>query len=117
VRGARATVLLAAALLAGCASRRPPPEGASGSVIFEYQACAGCHGEGGRGRWLGPPLEGLGEHWTAERLAAFLADPDLACEHDERLHELRRHYPAAMASYGNLSEAQRSVLAQWLLAL
>ena len=115
--GVLTSALAAALVAAACISRRPPPEGADGPTIYEYQGCYVCHGDDGGGKSLGPALRGLSANWTREELVHFFVDPDAACEADARLAELRGRYPAAMAKYDNLTEEQRTRLAEWLLTL
>lgn len=39
------------------------------------ELCQSCHAVGGKGGAVGPALDGIGDRWTAERLDAWLADP------------------------------------------
>lgn len=108
--------LVPLALVAACSTRRPPPPGASGDVIYQLQNCANCHGEDRRGTRLGPSLVPLASSWTRESLASYLADPRAMVAADERLAALDREFSADMGRYDNLSQDERLVLAGWLLA-
>ena len=117
MNAARLRPLLAALVLAaGCSTRRQPPPGASGDVIFELQNCANCHGPAREGTRLGPPLAGLTAHWTREPLAEYLADPRAMVAREARLAELDKAWSSDMGPYANLSHGERLVLADWLLA-
>ncbi len=103
------------ALGAACMLPRDPPPGASGPMIYEYQNCANCHGEDRRGKTQGPPLTNLAEHWTRANLIQYLADPKSWIDRTPRLRKMRSEYSGEMSSYGNLTYAERKVLAEWLL--
>ena len=108
-----AAVVLCLAL--GCQTRKDPPPGAGGDMIYELQNCANCHGHNGEGNLLGPPLARLSSNWTAEELVAFLTDPESVLAGEERLRALASDYSGQMTRYDNLSLEQRRVLAEWLL--
>ena len=110
------TLLFTCLHLAACSTRRPPPPGASGDVIYELQNCANCHGPAREGTRLAPPLAGLASNWTRDSLAEYLADPRAAVARDARLKELDKAWSSDMGPYANLSPAERLVLADWLLA-
>ena len=104
-------------LLPACLFRRQPPPGASGAEIYRLQNCANCHGKAREGTRLGPPLEGLAQHWTRARLAEYLVDPRPLVASDARLSALDQHYGSSdMGRYDNLDLALRTALADWLLA-
>lgn len=69
-------------LALGCGEREPtPPPGLNETQLAGWQAyvdlkCANCHGQDREGKRSGPPLTGLAEHWTADTLVNYLADPD-----------------------------------------
>jgi len=109
-------LLLPLLFVTACSTRRPPPPGASGDVIYALQNCANCHGEDRQGTKLGPSLRPLSSEWTRERLAEYLADPRAMVAGDARLAELDRAFSADMGRYDNLSHDERLVLAGWLLA-
>ena len=114
----RRALVVASLVLLGtaCQTRKDPPAGAGGDLIYELQNCANCHGENGEGNMLGPPLARLSSHWTAEELTEYLADPDAMLAGDERLQGIAKGYSGQMSRYDNLSLEQRRVLAEWLLA-
>lgn len=102
---------------AACSLRRTPPPGADGAEIYRLQNCANCHGGAREGTHHGPALDGLRAHWERDRLAEFLADPAAFAAHDARLEGMDRQYGGVtMGRYDNLDLAQRSTLAEWLLA-
>jgi len=108
--------LLPLLLVVACSLRKQPPPGASGEVIYELQNCANCHGPAREGTRLGPALAGLDPSWTRERLAEYLDDPRAMVAREPRLQELDRTWSTDMGRYDNLSQDQRLVLADWLLA-
>jgi mono/diheme cytochrome c family protein len=107
--------LVVAMVLGACSLRTPPPPGATGDLIYELQNCANCHAADGAGTSRGPALVGLAEHWTAERLAAFLEEPAVFLERDARLRALEEAHPGKMSRYDNLTLDQRLTLSRWLL--
>lgn len=111
-----AVLLALAGVGTACQTRKDPPAGAPGEMIYELQNCANCHGKNGEGNMLGPPLAKLTSNWSAERLVAFLTDPEPVLAADERLRTLAGTYSSQMTRYDNLTEEQRRVLADWLLA-
>jgi len=117
IPGVRLLVFCALALAAtGCFGRKDPPGGADGQVIYDFQNCKNCHGENGEGNSLGPPLAKLSSSWSRDQLAAYLNDPEPVLATNERLRTLAKAYVGKMSRYDNLSEEQRGVLAEWLLA-
>jgi mono/diheme cytochrome c family protein len=114
-RSSSAAALAAALLLCACADD-PAPTLPPGQRLFHSQGCVACHGAGGEGGTLGPPLRGLASNWTRERLAAYLADPQGTVAADARLQELGRRYPMPMPPIP-ASLAERGELADYVLAL
>jgi len=102
-------------LLAACGRAPAPP--APGEALYRRELCTGCHGAGGEGTWMGPPLRGLAEHWEPESLAEFLLDPGAAVGRDPRLAKLMRAYPNPMVGTRSLGVEERRLLANWLLGL
>ena len=88
----------------------------TGEQIYSQALCASCHGSAGKGGWMGPPLEGLNEHWTPETLADYIYDPGPFVEADERLAKLARKFPTQMAPKKTLGKAERLKIANWLLS-
>lgn len=102
---------------AACSLRRQPPPGADGAEIYRLQNCANCHGDAREGTRRGPPLAGLRANWDSARLAEYLADPASMVARDPRLMTLDERFGGIqMGRYDNLDLAQRTTLAQWLLA-
>lgn len=82
--------LLGLASLAACSGEtggaEPPRSQATGEMLYETQSCKTCHGSGGVGLpGMGPKLQGIGELWTVETLAEYLADPEAYAQKDPRL--------------------------------
>ena len=104
-------------VLSACLGAKQPPPGASGREIYELQLCANCHGEAGEGTSRGPRLVGLAMHWRPASLVDFLADTDLWEKDDERIGRMAAAYSGDMRGYDNLSAAERTRLAEYLLGL
>jgi len=51
---------------------------ARGKAIFEQQACNACHGDGGVGTVAAPKLVGVGQTYSADKIAALLKQPTSA---------------------------------------
>jgi mono/diheme cytochrome c family protein len=86
----------------GCGPSAPtPPSGLDEAQLAGWRAyvdlkCAGCHGEAREGKRSGPPLNGLAEHWTAETLVDYLADPDAVVKANPRLAFKAETYAISM---------------------
>jgi len=65
---------------------------------------------------MGPPLRGLDEHWQREDLIEFLGTPSKFTAEDPRLADLSRQFRTPMVDRPALGRADRSTLADWLLA-
>jgi len=117
------------ALSLGCGARQPtPPPGLDEAQLAGWRAyvdlnCASCHGESREGKRSGPPLNGLAEHWTAEQLVSYLADPDAVVRATPRLAYKAEQYAIAMPAVsgkspgyaGKVSEATLASLAEYML--
>ncbi len=113
----------------GRGSRQPtPPLGLTEAQTAGWQAyvdlnCASCHGENREGKRSGPTLHGLVEHWSAEQLVSYLADPDAVVKANPRLAYKAEQYAIAMPAVsgkspgyaGKVSEATLAALAQYML--
>jgi mono/diheme cytochrome c family protein len=107
---------LAAALLVACDAEPSKPRSLlTGPELFSESRCGSCHGGDLRGSWMGPPLEGLSEHWEVADLARYLRDPLPVIESTPRLSKMRRKFPATMRPFDELTKAERTRLAEWLL--
>lgn len=102
--------------LAACGGPDAGP-GLTGAQLYELHGCAVCHGAGGEGRSLGPPLVGLAAHWERAALAEFLREPDVAVAADERLAEVARRFPSRMKPYRNTTGEERLRIADFVLSL
>ena len=124
-----AVVVGSVALTVGCSGRRPaPPAGLNEVQTAGWQAyvdlnCASCHGENRKGQRSGPELTGLAEHWTADRLVAYLTDPDAVVKATPRLAYKAERYSIGMPSasakspgYAAKARAEKlEALAEYLL--
>lgn len=97
----------------------PSPEAVDAAkAIYRKAACFGCHGHEAKGAMAGPTLSGLADHWTAEDLSEFIADPAAWAADDERLTELAGKFAMPMARpMVPLTPSERLQLAEWLLTL
>ena len=87
---------------AGCGERAPvPPPGLDDAQLAGWRAyvdlkCASCHGEDREGKRSGPPLNGLAEHWSADQLVSYLADPEAVVKATPRLALKAERYAISM---------------------
>lgn len=89
----------------------PPP-------AYTQAKCNGCHGAEGGGGMLGPTLQGIAEHWTAQELAEFIGDPAPFVSERPRLREmLELDYKMPMTANASLTADERRALAEWVLSL
>ena len=94
--------------LVGCET--PPPDGRS---VFLTIGCARCHGNGGEGESLGPPLEGLRSKFTEQQMDQFLENPVVYVEKDARLKKWKEEYFTPMPKL-QMTVAQRKALVAYL---
>jgi mono/diheme cytochrome c family protein len=102
--------------IAACGGSDKPSGPPTGESLFATQSCVTCHRKDGGGNNFGPSLRGTAEHWTREKMAAYLADPQSVVAKDTRLMALSRNYNMQMPSV-RLSEEQRLMLADYVLGL
>ena len=132
-RLARSAVVLAATICVvitqGCGERQLiPPPGLNEVQLAGWQAyadlnCASCHGEAREGKRSGPPLTGLADHWTADQLMNYLADPDAVVRANPRLAYKAEKYVIGMPKvsgkspgYSDKAQAERlRALAEYML--
>jgi ubiquinol-cytochrome c reductase cytochrome b subunit len=62
-------------VMAGAAAGPPPPLNAKGGSLFVAQGCNACHGDGGAGGGIGPPLVGIGKKYDKQRIESLLRSP------------------------------------------
>jgi len=117
------------AVMPGCGAKQPkPPPGLDEQQLAGWQVyveldCATCHGENREGKRAGPPLTGLADHWSADRLVSYLTDPDEMVRKDPRLAYKAEQYAIGMPKvsgkspgYGDKVSAERlAVLAEYLM--
>lgn len=87
-----------------------------GAELFASSGCTSCHGSQGEGKWLGPPLRSLGQQWTREELAAYIAQPEPFLESKAHLAAIAAEFGAHMPENSHLSEDERLDLGDYLLA-
>jgi cbb3-type cytochrome oxidase cytochrome c subunit len=73
--------------------------------LVQQEDCLACHSLGDSGEKIGPRLEWIGARYDAEWIARYLADPESMAP------------GAAMQAYDHLSEGQREMLGQFIVAL
>lgn len=111
-----------AALAGGCADDASgttgelPPD-SPGFALFQRMRCDTCHGADANGLpRIGPPLHGIAANWTREELVAYLQDPAPFRASKPHLQQVAQGYMAHMRPFPELSEKERGVLGDWLLA-
>jgi mono/diheme cytochrome c family protein len=110
------------ALALSCGERRPiPPPGLNQTQLAGWNAyvdlnCASCHGDAREGKRSGPTLAGLDDHWTAEQLTSYLADPKAVLATNPRLAYKAENYPIDMPGYADKADPSTlQALADYLL--
>ena len=89
-------------IVSGCGVRKPqPPPGLDEGQLAGWKAyvdlnCASCHGEDREGKRSGPPLEGLAESWSVEKIVSYREDPDAMIRVDPRLAYRAEKYAIGM---------------------
>jgi len=109
-----ALVLLLALSAFAAACGEPSKPIAPGQKLFFEQGCVACHGSRGEGTFMGPPLRALAQHWTRERIAAYLLDPPATVAADERLHRMSLGFRTPMKAI-SAGAAERLLLADHVL--
>jgi len=91
-------------------------QGHQGAELYIKGECSMCHGANLAGKPnLGPPLEGLSQHWDADQLTAYLTNPFSYEGGGERLSALAEEYSLMMRPT-RLSADELAILIEWLLA-
>jgi mono/diheme cytochrome c family protein len=105
-----------------CGERPPtPPPGLGETQLAGWNAyvnlnCGSCHGEARQGKRSGPTLVDLDEHWTAEQLTSYLADPQAVIKTNPRLAYKAENYPIDMPGYAEKADTTTlQALAEYLL--
>lgn len=118
----REIVLLAfVAWSLGCAGNDAPElteaEIEQAMSIYEDQSCGVCHGEAGEGGDIGPALRNMTPYWDAERLSAYLRNPDGFRKANPDFEERRDRAfdEMEMPAYDLLSDEDSRALTRWLL--
>ncbi len=88
----------------------------SGAELFQNQ-CAMCHMRDGSGSILAPSLHGKKEHWTREKLLAYLVDPVGYAAKDPRMKTQGTKFSQAMPTYKMLTPEQLGALADHVLSM
>jgi len=123
-----ALIVVCGSLATGCGGG--PPSGPSPDAalseadeskalgLFQSEGCNACHGDLAEGiEGVGPPLRDLAPYWDADRLMAYLADPEGFRATNPDFEDRRDTvYELEMPAFDHLSEDQRRLLARWLLA-
>jgi mono/diheme cytochrome c family protein len=88
-------------LALGCGGHQSPPPGLDEAQLQGWRSyfdlgCAKCHGDNREGTRTAPPLIGLADHWTADRIVSYLSDPNAMVTSDARLARLAERYTLRM---------------------
>lgn len=75
------------------------------AALIQQEQCLGCHPLGDSGENIGPRLEWIGARRDASWIARYLADPEAMAP------------GAAMLAYDYLSEGQRQMIGEFIVAL
>jgi mono/diheme cytochrome c family protein len=98
------TVCVEDSLPKGLEANLTQQESMNGKTLFDKLGCTACHIVGGKGGYVGPPLDNAGDRLTAEWVFAFLKDPQL-------------YKPWAIQPNYNLSDQQTRELTAYLMTL
>lgn len=124
------TMLALMILPAGCGGSQPAEEAATEAkpvppltaeevervqVLVEENICAECHSENREGSETGPSLLHVGEHWTEERLAQYVNNPELYMASHPEMRERNPGFTIDMPPYTDLPEEDRRLLVRWAL--
>lgn len=109
----RLLLLALAAASAGCSGRGAAP--ATPEASYRERTCYRCHGADRSGTEIGPPLRSLREHWDADALVRYIADPAPFRDADPRIRELVDRYNGRLMRGVDLPEDEARALAEWLL--
>ena len=85
--------------------------------LFQTETCTVCHGEMAEGiEGAGPTLEALAPYWDAERVVAYLKDPEGFRAANPDFEERRdEQFDLEMPAFDHLSEEQLQLIAAWLM--
>ena len=110
-----APALLALLLAVACSPAPGLNPSHPGAPLFASKGCTSCHGSQGEGKWLGPPLRGLSEHWTQSELAAYIAHPGPFLESKAHLAGVAAGFKSHMPDNPHLTEQERLDLGDYVL--
>jgi len=105
---------LTTGLLVACSETPTGPR--DGETVYRSEGCVQCHMLDGRGSNLAPTLHGKKQHWTRERLIAYVKDPATIAAQDPRLVEQGRPYRLPMPKLRLENPAEYENLADYVLA-
>ncbi len=108
--------LFSAAILAASCSDKGSSKPKTGDEIYASMGCTMCHGAGGEGSALGPPLAGAGARWKRLELIAYLKNPTEYAAKDARLAEQKKRFTMPMPPYASLEPEQLEALADFVLS-
>jgi cytochrome c551/c552 len=122
------TMLAAMILGAGCGDSAPVEEPVAEPVVpltaeeleqvqilVEENICTECHGENLEGTETGPALTGVGQFWTENKLEKYIYNPEFFMVSHPEVRRRNAGYEIDMPPYTDLAEADRRLLARWVL--
>lgn len=123
-------VMLTVLLAVGCGGSEPAPEPAPEpepvvpltaeeleqvAILVEDNICTECHGENLEGTEAGPSLAGVAEYWTEDLLVKYIYNPEFFVVSHPEVRRRNPGFEVHMPPYTDMSEADRRLLARWVL--